>query len=329
MILHINHLDPEQIAHSGQCFRWRKLKIDEYNPLDNISEASPSPYDIPDNITQDSNGHCKYDTYVIPPLNCGNLSLSPLYIRKCDGGVELSCNEADWLSHWCEYFDIVPSTCYSAQASTCNDSSYRSPGSNSLDVYDVVHTLITTSDDEYLKRAYFNGEGIRILRQDIWETIVSFMISQNNNITRISGSIEKICDLAGLPYNMFPNPSQMHADWFDDPSLGLGYRNVYIKEILEYVNANPTWLTDLTHMSYKEAYDSLTSQKGIGPKVANCICLFGLHHIEAFPIDTHMKQILSTYYPQGFPLERYNNVAGIVQQYMFNYKLHKKSIETI
>ena len=74
-------------------------------------------------------------------------------------------------------------------------------------------------------------------------------------------------------------------------------------------------------MSYDEAMDSLLERKGIGKKVANCICLFGLHHVDAFPIDTHVKQLLDKYYQDGFDFERYKGVAGIIQQYLFYYEL--------
>jgi N-glycosylase/DNA lyase len=74
-------------------------------------------------------------------------------------------------------------------------------------------------------------------------------------------------------------------------------------------------------MDYDSAYDTLIRFTGIGPKVANCICLFGLHHIEAFPIDTHVKQLLEKYYPDGFPYKYYEGMAGIIQQYLFYYEL--------
>ena len=76
-------------------------------------------------------------------------------------------------------------------------------------------------------------------------------------------------------------------------------------------------MTKLKAMDYDEAFVFLKSFKGIGDKVANCICLFGLHHIDAFPIDTHIKKILANHYQSGFDFERYKGVAGIVQQYMF------------
>ena len=81
---------------------------------------------------------------------------------------------------------------------------------------------------------------------------------------------------------------------------------------------------DLRAADYHTAHGMLTAEFGIGRKVADCVCLFGLHHVEAFPVDTHVKQIVNAYYPGGFPLERYRGYAGILQQYMFYYKLNDK-----
>ena len=113
----------------------------------------------------------------------------------------------------------------------------------------------------------------------------------------------------------------MPEEVFDDRSMGFGYRAQYLKEIYEYGANNPDWLDNLRKMSYDEAMESLLTRKGIGKKVANCICLFGLHHVDAFPIDTHVKQLLDKYYSDGFDFERYKGVAGIIQQYLFYFEL--------
>ena len=105
--------------------------------------------------------------------------------------------------------------------------------------------------------------------------------------------------------------------------MGFGYRAGYLKEIYAYAEENPKWLDSLRNLGYDEAMNCLLERKGIGKKVANCICLFGLHHVEAFPIDTHVKQFLQEYYSDGFDFERYEGVAGIIQQYLFYYELIK------
>lgn len=239
------------------------------------------------------------DEFTIPPISKEGAGSSPLTISGKGNAFSLSCNENDWQEAWRNYFDIDTD-------------------------YGLIGKSIKESGDEYLIRAYEFGSGIRILNQNLWETIVSFIISQNNNIKRISGSIEKIATLAGLPGGRFPQADELASKAFDDPALGLGYRVPYLKDLFEYKLMNPDWLVRLKEMNYSEAYEELLKRNGIGPKVANCICLFGLHHVEAFPIDTHMKQILERYYPQGFPFEKYEGFAGIVQQYMFYYKLMQK-----
>ena len=80
----------------------------------------------------------------------------------------------------------------------------------------------------------------------------------------------------------------------------------------------------IKQMPYKEAKAELMKLYGIGEKVADCICLFALHHIDAFPVDTHIRQMLDTHYPKGFPLKRYKGFAGVMQQYAFYYELSLK-----
>ena len=231
-----------------------------------------------------------------------------LNIRQDGNRFTLSCNEQEWNDIWSSYLDI---------------------GTD----YEGIGRSIELSGDEYLKRAYAYGSGIRILRQELWETLISFIISQNNNIKRIRGSIEAICNKAALPVinnasdggrvrYRFPKPGELDREFFDDKILGLGYRDQYLADMYGYAAINPDFPGRLMEMSNEEAFSELKSFRGIGAKVANCVCLFGLHHIDAFPIDTHIKQILNMYYPEGFDFERYKGYAGIVQQYMFNYKVN-------
>ena len=192
--------------------------------------------------------------------------------------------------------------------------------------YGHIENIILSSGDAHLKEAFGEGSGIRILRQPLWETIVTFMISQNNNIGRITGSVEAICKKAGIMTAdgrgyAFPGPCDVGKGFFDDRSLGLGYRDKYLAEIYAYAAARPDWLGELPSLTYEKAMESLMERKGIGKKVASCICLFGLHHIEAFPVDTHVKQLLDKYYRKGFDFEKYKGVAGIIQQYLFYYEL--------
>ena len=106
--------------------------------------------------------------------------------------------------------------------------------------------------------------------------------------------------------------------------MGLGYRDKYILKMAQTVSEGTLDLAALRTAGYEEAHQTLTAQFGIGKKVADCICLFGLHHVDAFPVDTHIKKILDRSYPDGFPYERYRGVLGIIQQYLFYYDLEGK-----
>lgn len=247
------------------------------------------------------------NSYLIPAFG------KNLVISQNGNEFDFSCSKKEFDLLWKNYFDI------------------------NRDYSDIGKRIFSTNDN-HLKDAFNLGSGIRILNQDLWEIIFSFMISQNNNIKRISKSIEMICERVHLSSDnyesdffsevkdicRFPFASEIPLDIFDDSSLGLGYRAPYLKEICQFVIDNPLWLDELKKMNFDDAFKSLISRKGIGPKVANCICLFGLGHVEAFPIDTHVKQFLEKYYSDGIDLSLYPNEAGIIQQYLFYYELVNK-----
>ena len=213
----------------------------------------------------------------------------------------LSCDEREWEDVWHHYFDL--------------DTDYTH-----------VEELIMTSGDEHLMESFNQGSGIRILNQELWEMIITFIISQNNNIKRITNGVEMLCEacgreIPGSARKTFPNPNEGRSEVFLDRSFGFGYRDQYLLKMFQAATENYSQIEALKNMSYEDAMSSLMSYTGIGRKVANCICLFGLHHIDAFPVDTHVKQLLAKYYPEGFDFERYKGCAGIVQQYLFYYEL--------
>ena len=191
--------------------------------------------------------------------------------------------------------------------------------------------------DAYLREAARRGRGVRILHQDLWETIVSFLISQNNNILRIRRSIEALCERYGELVDI-PGTEGKSCFSFPDPKavaeggpeglqgLGLGYRDKYILKMAQRCSTREgkAWLEQLEGSSYEEAVQLLTAEFGIGKKVADCVCLFALGHVEAFPVDTHIRQILEAHYPDGFPFRRYEGYAGILQQYLFFAELKKE-----
>ncbi len=190
--------------------------------------------------------------------------------------------------------------------------------------------------DKYLNAAAEKGEGIRILQQDLWEMIVSFLISQQNNIVRIRKCIENICERygekkrtpEGTEYYAFPTPEALAGATEEElRNCNLGYRAKYVLKTAEAVASGEVSLERIQDMSYKKAKQELMGLYGVGEKVADCICLFALHHIDAFPVDTHIRQALEQHYKRGFPNRRYKGIRGIMQQYIFYYELTKTESE--
>ena len=169
------------------------------------------------------------------------------------------------------------------------------------------------------------AQGIRILWQDPWETMASFIISQRNNIPRIKATIERICEKWGnpIPYKggvvyTFPRPEVIaYADPAELETAGAYYRAEYLIEAAKnHQGRVDAWAAK----DQQEAFKILTGFHGIGPKVANCICLFGLHFTGAFPKDTWISRIEEEHYNGAFPYWKYPGTAGIMQQYMFYYE---------
>lgn len=184
--------------------------------------------------------------------------------------------------------------------------------------------------DSYLTAASEFGSGIRILNQDLWEMIITFLISQQNNIPRIRKCIENICACYGERkdngfggyYDTFPSAEALSKASEDDlRALNLGYRSKYIAVTAKKIAGGEVDLERIKSMAYPEAREALKELYGVGMKVADCICLFGLHHMEAFPIDTHIRHVLDRHYTEGFPFERYSGCQGLMQQYIFYYDL--------
>ncbi len=180
--------------------------------------------------------------------------------------------------------------------------------------------------DAFLTEAVRFGRGIRILRQDAWETTVSFIISQRKNIPAIERAVDALCERYGeaLPsphedVRAFPTPERLAALTEADLSAcSLGYRDAYV------LSAARAFAGGLSHeslaaMGFERAREALMSIRGVGTKVANCILLFSLHDVDAFPVDVWIARVLEREYGGVFPLERYAGCAGIVQQYMFYY----------
>lgn len=177
--------------------------------------------------------------------------------------------------------------------------------------------------DRFLSAAVKCASGIRILNQDPWEMLISFIISQRKSIPAIKTSVEKLCERYGKRmdgYYAFPTPQELaRADMEGLEACSLGYRAPYIYECAAKVSLgeyDPEAWRELDEDSLRER---LMSIKGVGIKVANCVMLFGYHRIAAFPVDVWIKRIEDDYYGGAFPVERYDGFAGVMQQYMFYY----------
>ena len=180
---------------------------------------------------------------------------------------------------------------------------------------------------EYLSRCAEFGAGIRILRQERWEALCSFIISQCNNIPRIKGIVEKLCrgwgdrfEFEGREFYSFPTPETVAALEAEDLApIRSGYRAEYIVAAARAIVSGEVDLDALAAADEKVAMKALLSMKGVGVKVANCAMLFGLGHMEAFPIDVWMKRALSEHFAPDFKPESLGQYAGLAQQYIFYY----------
>ncbi len=183
--------------------------------------------------------------------------------------------------------------------------------------------------DEILEKAAKYSSGIRILTQDKWETLCSFIISQNNNIPRIKGIIDRMSEKYGnlvwkdgeKSFYSFPDARTLFEAGEDELfALKTGFRAKYIYDCAKKVCENPYFLTETDGMSTHEASKNLQKIKGVGEKVAACTLLFGFKRYDAFPVDVWVKRILEKYYPNGAAGHLTGEYAGIAQQYLFYYE---------
>ena len=341
--IQIQHMDLKQIANSGQCFFWNKIEDNKYG-----------------------------------------IEAFGRYLEAEQNGSQFlfSCTRQEFEGLWADYFDLGRD-------------------------YGALKERIDP-EDGYLQAAARYGGGIRVLRQDLWEVAVSFLISQNNNISRIKASLRRLCrsygerrpclgagsdgekaaaeslreaaagraadggdmteretaagraadggdmtereaaagraaDGGGMTereaaagravggsgwgealYYTFPGPDRLAMASVEElKELGLGYRAKYLAALANRLKKGGLFRLNqaLREAGDEEAREILMSYYGIGRKVADCICLFGLQREDMFPVDTHIKKILAAHYPRGFPYERYRGSLGILQQYMFYYDL--------
>lgn len=182
----------------------------------------------------------------------------------------------------------------------------------------------TLSADKWLNKAIAAYPGIRILRQDPWEALCSFIISQNNNIPRIKGIISRLCctfgeDLGNGDFT-FPSAQMLSTKTVDDLApLRAGFRAKYIIDAAGKVASGEVEFERVCSASMDSAREELQKISGVGPKVAECALLYGFGRVEAFPVDVWVRRILQELYPGGLPSET-AGVEGIAQQYLFHWR---------
>ena len=197
--------------------------------------------------------------------------------------------------------------------------------------------------DNYMVKSIEYGEGIRILNQDLWEMIISYIISANNNIPRIKGIIEKMSKKYGKKivwnnneYYTFPTIEKLSKASVEDlRKLGLGFRDIRIYETTKMIKENKINLKELAKLDDTEKIrEELLKLSGVGPKVADCILLFStLKRLDVFPIDVWVRRVMNELYIKKedekkvskkeimkLANEKYGNICGIAQQYLFYWK---------
>lgn len=191
--------------------------------------------------------------------------------------------------------------------------------------YEALRSRLDT--DEYIKKAAAFGAGIRLLRQDRWEALCSFIISQCNNIPRIKKIIEALCEsygeqlyFEGRTLYSFPDAEILAGLTARDlEPIKSGYRAQYIINAANAVASKKLDLDELALGSYEQALKTLKSIGGIGDKVANCVILYGLHIPDAFPVDVWIKKAIGENYGRDFDPGIFGSAAGLAQQYIFYY----------
>lgn len=191
--------------------------------------------------------------------------------------------------------------------------------------------------DEYLEKATEFGKGIRILQQDGWEMLISFIISANNRIPMIQRAINNLSqkygkfigEYRGKKYYAFPTAEELsQASVEDIRACQTGFRDKYIKSVVNYVKENNENVLFYRRLNTDECIKELMKFNGVGPKVADCIALFGMQKHDTFPVDVWVKRVMEEFYVEDnlslpkirqFALEKFGDSAGFAQQYLFYY----------
>ena len=243
------------------------------------------------------------------------------YLQIAQTGADtfaFSCTEKDFEKVWSTFFDL------------------------GRDYEGIVRSI--DRNDRYLTDAAEFGKGIRILKQDVFETTISYIISQRRSIPSITTSVERISRLCGKKiaapklgkpfarplcseYYAFPTPEELNGLPFEElENTGVGYRAPYIAQAAEGFASGKLVPGELAALSDDDLYKALTSMYGVGKKVANCIMLFAFSRTASFPVDVWIQRIEDRYYGGHFDCTPYPDTAGIMQQFMFYYERRKDDL---
>lgn len=200
---------------------------------------------------------------------------------------------------------------------------------------EMVNTLKVM--DQYLEKATEFGEGIRILKQDGWEMLISFIISANNRIPMIQRAINNLSrnfgtyigEYKGQDYYAFPTPQQLNKATVKEIRVcSTGFRDKYIKSTAQIVSDENINILDYRNKSTEDCLKELRKFNGVGPKVADCIALFGMQKYDTFPVDVWVKRVMQEFYVdedlsltkiRKFGIDKFKDLSGFAQQYLFYY----------
>ena len=215
-----------------------------------------------------------------------------------EGFYDFSCSREEFESFWRDYFDL--------------DRDYRE-----------VCALVKP-EDGYLYQAVCFAGGLRILKQDPFETLISFIISQRKTMPAIRHCVKSLSEAYGVKIGgsdyAFPAPGALAGATLEGLSAcALGYRARYVQGAARMVLEGMPDLSALHALSDKALLAALLPLSGVGVKVASCVMLFAYHRLDAFPVDVWIERVLSSAFPDGFPFERFPGTAGIFQQHLFCY----------
>ncbi len=289
-----------KIMNSGQAFRIREMQNGYYRFISGDHILYIRPADV------SATGIGTYEAVFFNASEAaGKDSSAPAAL------VPLGKAEAkkEWEGFWKSYFDLERN-------------------------YSAIRKMVP-ENDTYMRAACENGKGLRILRQDPWEMIITFIISQRKSIPAIKDSVERICGKYGRKVStgfeetvLFPSCEDMESAGEDElKDCKLGYRVSYIQDAVRRACSKDPDPYSLYDLDYPALFEKLKEIRGVGDKVSNCVCLFACSKTEAAPVDTWISKVIEQKYTGVNPFPSYGDVAGIMQQYIFYYALtHKDSL---